>query len=119
MNLNINTDGGSPLSDSSPRGWRYVLLHSPRNGGSSALPLLVLFFGVGLLLGGNINWYKPNTNMNSGDIQYQQHSNLSGSIHEQQEDHHVTPVGGRKRSLPLCWLMSFPVSKLVYLVHYI
>ena len=96
MDLSINTSS-SPKEGSSPRGWRYVLLHSPRNGGSSALPLLVLFFGVGLLLGSTM-WGTISSE--------QQHIKITTTSASNSADY----TGSRNGSLPLCWLMSFPVS---------
>lgn len=130
MNLNINTEGSS-----SPKGWRYVLLHSPRNKLQPVtLPFLIIFFGVGFLLGGTVwsntssgqHWYKPNTKYSlktdphrvgggmvwsSGDIQYQQHSNTSGTQAVVSSKTGIPNQEDKKGgSLPLCWLMSFPVS---------
>ena len=118
MDLSINTNSSS----SSPKGWRYVLLTSPKSKLKLSplnLPFLMIFLGVGFLLGGTM-W--NNTISEQRHIETNKDMTVSGSIREQQKDHHVTPVDGRKGSLPLCWLMSFPVSNVLcdlYLGHVI
>ena len=109
MDLSINTNSSS----SSPKGWRYVLLTSPKSKLKLSplnLPFLMIFLGVGFLLGGTM-W--NNTISEQRHIETNKDMTVSGSIREQQKDHHVTPVDGRKGSLPLCWLMSFPVSNVL------
>jgi len=140
MNLSINTS-------SSPKGWRYVLLHSPKNKLKPYnLPFLIVFFGVGFLIGSTL-WSNQqhikapealslktdthrvgvgfllggtmwnNTISDQRHIKTNKDMTVSGSIREQQEDHHVTHVEkGRKGSLSLCWLMSFPVSIPVHIL---
>ena len=79
MGLDIDTN------NSSPRGWQYVLLNSPRSKVQpSCLPFLILFFGVGFLLGSTM-W--NNTISDQRLIKTNK-----DSIHEQQEDRHVTHV---------------------------
>lgn len=107
MDLSINTN------NSSPRGWRYVLLTSPKSKLKLSplnLPFLMIFLGVGFLLGGTM-W--------NNTISDQRHIKTNKDMTVSGEDHHVTPVEGRKGSLPLCWLMSFPVSIPVHILCYI
>ena len=81
-------------------------------------------------------WYKPNTNRDtavplktdphrvgggmvwsSGDIQYQQHSNTSGTQAVVSSKTGIPNQEDKKGgSLPLCWLMSFPVSIPVHIL---
>ena len=104
--LNVITDGDSP------RGWQqYMLLHSPKSGliSRSKLPFIILCFGAGVLLGGT--WNKIGLRMTSGYATFPKSQHFASAKADVDE---TAKSFLRKQSatdsLPIAWLMSFPVS---------
>ena len=120
MNMSVNTaDGGSPSSrgSRSPSGF-YHLIQSPRATqilSPSNLPFLIIFFGAGFLIGGT--WSRLGTHLqHDSNVVSVAHTHTTMSSLSLAMDSGTTNVNSYLRkpktnvSLPIAWLMSFPVS---------
>ena len=113
MNMIVNTaDGGSPSSrgSRSPSGF-YHLIQSPRATqilSPSNLPFLIIFFGAGFLIGGTWSRFGKHLQPDSSVVSVAHTHTTMSSLAMDSGTTNVKPK--TNVSLPLAWLMSFPVS---------
>ena len=120
LGLRVNTANTTDVD--SPRGWRYVLLHSPKAAllSPSAIPFLVVFFGTGFIIGGT--WNKVGTRMmtsTSAGTPLPKSKHITSSVWSNNLNANFVDDGSSSYlrkikpdvALPVAWLMSFPVSQ--------
>ncbi len=102
IDLKVVTD------EDSPRGWEYALLHSPKSSllSSAKLPFMILFFGAGVFLG--TTWNKAAYFAALPKDDHVSFGQTSTGVAVDVDRSYFRTAGANK-TLPIAWLMSFPV----------